>query len=211
MLHIHETIRGAWGTLKKNPWTIIGAGAIAFIVSGLLNGILSGTFPAEGATATASSTAVNFTLSLIVGTLIEMGLVTFMLHAARAPETVTLKSLWNPQPFFRYLVAQIAVAITVLCGFVLLIIPGVIAALMFMFTPYLIIDKGLAPFDAMRESMRMTKGHRWQLFLLMCTVVLLNILGVVALLVGLLVTVPLSMIAVARAYRTLEASAPTSA
>ncbi len=204
---IQESLGFAWNTLKKNPWMIIGAGAIAFIVSGLLNGIFSGIFPAEGEAATVLSTTINFTVSLVIGTFIEIGLVTFMLHAAREPETVTLNSLWNPKPFFHYLIAQIVVAVTVLLGFVLLIVPGVIAALALMFTPYLIIDKGLSPFAAMKESMRITKGHRWQLFLLMCTVILLNILGMIVLFVGLLVTIPLSMLLVAHAYRALESTA----
>ncbi len=211
MLSIQELLRFSWDTLKKNPWTIIGAGAIAFIISGLLNGLLSGMFPAEGPAATALSTTINFVISLVVGTLIEIGLVTFMLHAAREPETTTLHALWNPQPFFRYLAAQIVVAVTVLLGFVLLIVPGIIAALAFMFTPYLIIDKDLAPFEAMRRSARITKGHRWPLFLFMCALILINILGVVALFVGLLVTVPLSMLAVARVYHALESAATATA
>ncbi len=203
---IQETLRFSWDTLKKNPWTIIGAGAIALIVSGVLNGLLTELFPTKGGEATELSKTINFFVSLVFGIIIEMGLVTFMLRAAREPEAVTLHALWNPQPFFAYLVAQIAVAVTVLLGFVLLIVPGVIAALAFMFTPYLIIDKGLKPFEAMKESMRITKGHRVNLFLLMCTVVILNILGLIVLFVGLLVTLPLSMIAVAHVYRALESS-----
>ncbi len=207
MPSIKDALGFAWGTLKKNPWIIIGAGAIAFIISGLLNGVLSGMFPAEGPNATVLSTTINFTVSLVVGTLIELGLVTFMLHAVRAPETVTLHSLWNPKPFLNYLLAQVAVAITVLIGFALLIVPGIIAALALMFTPYLIVDKGLSSFAAMKESARITKGHRWQLFLLMCVIALLNILGLIALFIGLLVTIPLSMLLVAHVYRALESSA----
>lgn len=210
MPSIQESLRFAWDTLKKNPWTIIGAVAVALSVSGLFNGFLSSTFPADGPASTVLSTTINLSVSLIVGTIIEMGLVTFMLHAAREPETVALHSLWNPQPFFRYLVAQIVVAIIVLCGFVLLIVPGIIAALAFMFTPYLIIEKGLAPFEAMKQSARITKGHRGKLFLLTSAVVFLNILGVIALFVGLLVTVPLSMLAAAHIYRALEAASPVT-
>jgi uncharacterized membrane protein len=72
-----------------------------------------------------------------------------------------------------------------------------------MFVPYIVIDRGLGPIEAMKESWRVTKGHKWQLFLLFLALIGLNILGAIALIVGLLVTIPITMLAAAHAYRTL--------
>jgi len=83
-------------------------------------------------------------------------------------------------------------------------VPGIILALAFIFSSYLIVDKGKGPIEAMKESWRITKGHWWKLFLLVLAIIGLNILGFILLLVGLLVTIPVSMIALSHAYRTFE-------
>jgi len=72
-----------------------------------------------------------------------------------------------------------------------------------MFVPYLVIDRGLGPIESMKESWRVTKGNKWQLFLLFLALIGINLLGVAALVVGLLVSVPITMLAAAHAYRTL--------
>jgi uncharacterized membrane protein len=75
-----------------------------------------------------------------------------------------------------------------------------------MFVPYLIVDKKMSVGDALRESSRMTLGRKWQLLGFLGLVVLINILGAILLLVGLLVSIPVTMLAFAHAYRTLEHS-----
>ena len=73
-----------------------------------------------------------------------------------------------------------------------------------MFFKYLIIDKGLGPIEALKESRRITTGQRWQLLLFVLILALLNILGALALFIGLFVTMPVTMIAMAHVYRGLE-------
>jgi uncharacterized membrane protein len=55
--------------------------------------------------------------------------------------------------------------------------------------------------------MALTKGNRWKLFQLSLALLLLNILGLLALLVGLFVTIPVSFIAMVHAYRALKGEA----
>lgn len=50
----------------------------------------------------------------------------------------------------------------------------------------------------------MTKGHRGKLFLLILAIILFNILGMFALLIGLLVTIPMTMLIYSHAYRQLD-------
>jgi uncharacterized membrane protein len=89
-------------------------------------------------------------------------------------------------------------------GFVFLIVPGVYALLTYGFVPLLTIDKGLGVGEAFTESARMTKGHKWHLigFGLVC--MLINLLGAMVLFVGLLFTIPLTLLAYAHVYRTLS-------
>ena len=199
-ISVGECIRFGWNTLKKRPFIVIGAFVIAMVVSGVSSTLLD---PGEGAPVTVVTILMGLA-SMAIGLLVEIGLVTFSLRAHDHVETVTVKDLWNPMPFLWYLIAQILVGISVLVGLVLLIVPGIFLALSFIFSSYLIVDKGKGPIEAMKGSWNMTKGHKWQLLLLVMSIIGLNLLGLIALIVGLLVTVPISMLAIVHAYRTLE-------
>ncbi|HWO07470.1 MAG TPA: DUF975 family protein [Candidatus Paceibacterota bacterium] len=202
-LSVGESIKFGWETFKKRPWILIGGFVLAMAISGVASAVLA---PAEDA----PMGFVPFLMMLasaVIGLFVEIGLVTFALRAHDRVEAVSINDLWNPAPFWRYLGGQILVGIIVIIGFILLIVPGIIAALGLVFTSYLIIDKGRGPIEAMKESWRITKGHRWQLLLLVLAVAGLNVIGFFLLLVGLLVTVPVSMLAMIHAYRKLEHAA----
>lgn len=199
-LSVAECIKFGWETFKKRPLFIIGGFLLAMVMSGIIQALLS---PQEDAAVSGVSVLLSV-LSAAVGILVEMGLVTFSLRVHDNVESAKIQDLWNPKPFLWYLIAQILVGLSVIIGLVLLIVPGVIIALAFMFSSYLIVDKGRGPIEAIKESWRVTKGHKWELFLLVLAIIGLNILGLIALVVGLLVTIPVSMIAIVHAYRILE-------
>jgi uncharacterized membrane protein len=90
-------------------------------------------------------------------------------------------------------------------GLVLLIVPGIILAIKYVFYDYLIIDKELGPLEALRESSRITGGVKWQLFIFMLLVFLINFAGILFFGVGLLLTIPATTIATAYVYRRLLA------
>jgi uncharacterized membrane protein len=94
-------------------------------------------------------------------------------------------------------------ALIVIGGFILLIIPGIFFALRLQFTCYLIVDKNLGPVEAVKTSWKITKGNAWNLFFLGILLGLINILGLLCLIVGLFVTVPLTMLATTFVYRKL--------
>ena len=58
---------------------------------------------------------------------------------------------------------------------------------------------------SLRMSAKMTEGRKWWLLGFLILTVLFNILGAILLLVGLLVTIPVSLLAYAHVYRTLRA------
>jgi len=69
---------------------------------------------------------------------------------------------------------------------------------------FLVIDKGLGPVASLKESWRITKGSKWELFILIIVLAVLNLLGAIALLIGLFITIPVTALATVHAYRTLE-------
>jgi uncharacterized membrane protein len=146
---------------------------------------------------------VNFAL----GTLISMGATAFYLAAHDNPDTADLSLLWHPRPFWKFLGASILLSLAVAIGLVLLIVPGIIFGLMFMFATFVVIERELGPIDAMNESNRLTRGHKWQLFGFVLVLLLINLLGLLALVVGILVSIPVSTLAFVHAYRVLGGKA----
>jgi uncharacterized membrane protein len=126
---------------------------------------------------------------------------------------ISLKFLDNEKPKYRdlvyykpivnYFLASIAQGLIVLVGFILLIIPGIFFAIRLQYTCYLVIDKNLGPIEAIKTSWRITKQNAWNLFFFEIILALINILGVLLLLVGLFITVPLGMLANTFVYRKL--------
>ena len=92
-------------------------------------------------------------------------------------------------------------------GLLLCIIPGIILSVRFQFFGWAIVDRELGPFEAMQESWELTRGSFWNLVLLWLVLAGINILGALALGVGLLITSPMSMVAVGFVYRRLEETA----
>jgi hypothetical protein len=81
--------------------------------------------------------------------------------------------------------------VVVMIGFVLLVIPGVIAAIaLFVTLPACVVEK-LAPVASLKRSAALTKGHRWRIFgLYFLMAIVLGILGqIVGALAGLLLGV----------------------
>jgi len=76
-----------------------------------------------------------------------------------------------------------------------------------MFVMFIVIDRGLGPVEAMKESARLTRGYKWQLLGFVLVLALINFVGALALLVGLFVTIPVTSLAFVQAYRALSANA----
>ena len=195
-------IRFGWETFKRRPWIFIGSAFLILLASGLSNGLTSA-IDAAFTGSVEDPSIVGTVINLALGTLISMGATAFYLAGHDNPDTADLSLLWHPQPFWKYLGASLLLSFTVAVGFVLLIVPGVIFALMFMFAPFIVIERVLGPIDAMKASNQLTRGHKWQLLGLVLLLVLINLLGLVALVVGLLVSIPVSTLAFVHAYRVL--------
>ncbi len=203
---IHSCVSFGWETFKKRPWFFVGASVVIVLVYLFASAITSAIDALLGGSAK-EPTLLGSLADYGLSTLISMGVTAFYLAAHDSPETVDLTVLWRPHPFWKYVGASILIGLVIIVGFILLIVPGIIFALMYMFTTFIVIDRGLGPLDAMKESKSITHGHKWPLLGLGCVLLLINIAGAIALLVGLLVTIPVTSLAFTHAYRELQARA----
>lgn len=88
-------------------------------------------------------------------------------------------------------------------GVCLLLFPMVYLSIRYGFFAIAIVDKGLGPVASLNESARITDGALWEIALFHLFLFGFNILGALSLIVGLIITVPISIIAYMIAYRML--------
>jgi uncharacterized membrane protein len=72
---------------------------------------------------------------------------------------------------------------------------------------YFILDRALGGWASVKASWEATRGQIWHLVALVLVFALFNILGACALLVGLFITLPITLVASAYVYRKLESAA----
>ncbi len=184
-----------WQTFWKRPLLFIGFALVLGLVSWLVGGDAHPGDPLPIVTALAG---------IIVAIFLDMGATAFSLKAHDDLDAASLSDLWHPDDFWHYLLASLLTGVVIVFGIILLIVPGIIAAIMLLFAKFLVIDRHRRPIEALKESARITKGKRFELFVLVLLIIAINLIGAMLLGVGLLVSVPVSMLAMAYAYRTLS-------
>lgn len=99
--------------------------------------------------------------------------------------------------------------ISVVLGMVLLIVPGIIIGLGLIPAMYLVLDDDRGVIDTLKRAWEMTNGEKGKLFVVMLALLGFNILGVLALVVGVVVTITISGLIIAAAYDELAGESQT--
>lgn len=192
-----EAIFFGWNNLKKNFRLFLGIMLILGLVS-----VLPEIDKALIKEKKSFIDIINAVISLF-GIILEMGLIKISLKLYDR-EKPKFSDLFSQYPlFFKMLFGSIFYGLIVTLGLILLIIPGIIFGIKFYFYEYFIVDKGLGPIEALKRSWRVTKGVGWNLFFFFLLVGVINLLGALALLIGLFATIPATMLATAFVYRKL--------
>lgn len=141
-------------------------------------------------------------LIFIVNAIISMGLIKISLEFIDKKKP-KFSNLFYVKPLVNFILGTIIRGLITFIGFILFIVPGIIFSIRFQYVTYLIIDKNLSAVDAVKKSWNMTRGNTWNLFFFAILLFLANILGAMLILLGLFITIPLTMLATAFVYRKL--------
>lgn len=202
---VSECIHFGWESFKSRAWFLIGATLLYAVLTWLVSAIGGGIAQVlSSSPEDLTGGGISFLVTFPLGVLLAMGFTMFWLKVHDNLSTASFNALWSPHPFWKFLGARILSSIAILIGLILLVVPGIILMLAFLPVPYLVMERKLGPVEVLKESMRITKGHKWQLALLALALFGLNLLGLLALVVGLLVTMPVSVLAMVHAYRFME-------
>lgn len=199
-VNIKESVRFGWNTMKANIGFFIALLLVTWLILGgtqLMAGYLKERIP--------FLSVIVIIIAIILEMGITMGLIKIVIMFADS-EKGQIGDLFSCfRLLLRYIAATIIYSAIVMGGLLLLVFPGVIWGIKFYYYPYLIVDKNEGIIGSLRASSQITMGAKRDLLGLFLVLALINILGVVCLLVGLFVTVPITMVATAVAYRSLLA------
>jgi hypothetical protein len=106
-----------------------------------------------------------------------------------------------------YLLALSIYCLTVSGGLVLLIIPGIYLAIRYCLFAQIITDRSASALAALRKAAELAHGNWVPLGALFLIAFLLNIAGMTLLGIGLIISFPVSLLAIAGFYRSLQPAA----
>jgi uncharacterized membrane protein len=202
-----EAIKFGWQAAMDNLGFFIRALIIIFVVSLTFSVIGKLTEKSYPFISLAANIIYTF-FSLMFG----IGLIKIYLKIfdSQEPELSDLTFGMNLNLFLSYLVVSLLYTLIIIGGLILFIFPGIYWAIQFQFCTYLVIDKGMGPVEALKKSSALTKGVKWDLFVLGILLLLIILLGILALFIGLFVAIPLTMMAVTFVYRKLLSQSETA-
>jgi uncharacterized membrane protein len=190
LVGLNSLFNESYQIFKKQPWFYVGVTlALIFINIG---------FSSIGQSVHGISSLFVSLVSIIVQVILQMGYITIMLKAVRGGHLELNDFFSKINLFWQFLGAVVVSMLAVYVGMIFLIIPGLILFYMFMFTSYIVIDGGeTGILNPIKKSKAITKGYKWKLFVYSIVFGLFNLLGLLVVGVGLLITVPISSLAIA--------------
>jgi uncharacterized membrane protein len=144
--------------------------------------------------------------SLIISGPMALGITIFSLSISRNQEARLEQIFQGFNNFGTALSAYLLMALFTILWMLLLIIPGIIAALSYSMTFYIIADdSNIRAMDAIDKSKRMMDGYKWKLFCLGLRFIGWGLLCILTLGIGLLWLIPYMSISVSKFYDDLKA------
>ena len=176
-------VHASGGRWIGEGWALVKADLGNYIVIALLFGLLSGVPFIQGSLIAGFHI---FTMKKLMGRKAELG------------------DLFKGFNFFiPALVASLLIGLFTVAGTLFCIIPGLVVAAVFKFTYLFIVDKRMDFWPAMQASHAIVKNDYFGFTMFLILAFLVNLLGVLCCLVGLLVTMPLTFAAITVAYKEI--------
>jgi len=192
-----EAIVFGWEKFKENMALLVTVFVIIGIVSFLFD-------KADKLEAVLPVFIFIWFVGFLVRTVLDMGATRIALRLYSGENTSIGDMFGESSLLIKFLLAEVLSVLAVLIGLAFFIVPGIILGLGLFFVPYIVLDKELGPVDALKDSWRLAKGHKWNLLMFVIILVFLNFIGVMAFGVGLLVTLPISFLASVHVYKWLD-------
>jgi uncharacterized membrane protein len=194
---IKEALKYGWEAWRKNIWFFLGVILLAWVVQFTPNYIRP----------LVKSRGLGLVLGLIgwlVDSAVALGLINVALELRNKGKSHWTSLYKRLDLWPKYFWTSIVYSLIIFFGLLLLIVPGVIWAIKYQFYGYAVVDKGLGMKQALERSKLLTEGVKLKLFWLGLVLLGVNFVGALAFVVGLLVTVPVTLMALVYVYYQLS-------
>ncbi|NLE82641.1 MAG: hypothetical protein GX610_24315 [Rhodococcus sp.] len=196
-LNVGDAIRYGWSKFSRNAGVWIGFMVAVFVIEAVIGIIFDGFRPSD-----------EFTVWRFIGTIVT-AIVGYLIHAAYIRGA--LAEIDGNRPafgtFFQFtnvaavIIAGVLVSIATAIGLVVLIVGAFVVIFLTWWTIPFIIDRNQDAITAIKSSIKAISSNVGTLLLLALAVVGLNIVGALLCGLGLLVSLPVTIIASTYAYR----------
>lgn len=121
----------------------------------------------------------------------------------RVPEYSDMRN--NSSRYGQLVIGTLVYMLMVTIGSIFCVFPGIYLGIRYFFYPFLIVDQDMDAMDAIRAAGELTRESMVETFGFLLAIYVLNLVGSLLCGIGLLVTVPITMIALSYVYRVLLA------
>ena len=187
-LDIGGCLTRSWDLLKGNFWPLVGVNFVVLLATLVINSI----------------PIIGIVGGLLLGGVLYGGLYYYYLKMIRGlPAEFSDAFSGFSRAFLPLVLTSLVVLLMTTLGFVCLVLPGIYLGVSYTFAYLLVIDRKMEFWAAMEVSRRVITAQWWRMFGLLIFGVIITVLGLLGLLVGIFVTVPIFMGAVVYAYEDL--------
>ena len=158
---VNEVLSASWAMTKKHWTSYLLLGVLAFVVN-LAFGIVFAILDAIISLPQIVSSLFSMVIGVYVGIVVIRG---YLAIGREQKLDFSMLTKWNGKMYLQMLLATFLFYLAVMGGFILLIVPGIIASIMFGFYAFTIVDKDADAVPALTDSKDMTAGSRNAIFL----------------------------------------------
>jgi uncharacterized membrane protein len=221
---IGEAFSWAWNKFSKNAGPLIVStlvfGLIQFVLNAIVQSLAGAVAPTDYRSYTSDESGFSYAwggsygaasigvliigwlVMLVVGGWISSAYFGGILDIANGRE-VTFGSFFKARSVGNVIIASLIVGVITSIGLLLCVVPGLIASILLMFTIVALLDRNLAPLDAVKTSFGITTANFGNALLAWLVIVAVTIVGALLCGVGLLVAVPVAALILVYTYRHL--------
>ncbi len=194
MINYRDFIKQLFGLYKKHYKFIIGL--IIFLMIVMFTEIML----IDMSMGSSGDIAVSI-LIFFINTVIQLGMFKIALNIVNNDQYDFSTLFMTSGYLFNFIITSLMYYTGVIVGIFLLIIPGIIFSVLFMFYPFIMLEKGTMPIDSLKISYKLVKNNLWQIFVICIVLYSINYLGATAFYIGVTITLPFTLIAQALLYK----------
>ena len=196
---IIETFKFSWKKFKEKALFFIGIGLLSAVIGSI--GEVHNYTEIMGNLETSNRFNLVSCLGFLLSIYLSLGVWKISVMHLRG-EDIQLNDLFSVslEQYINYIIASIICMVAVVLGLVLFLIPGIHIICRLLIMPGYIVDKNQRFDEAIKSSWNDTKGQAMHLFLWLLFSCLIVFAGILALVVGMFIALPLISLALAYVY-----------